>query len=49
MGIKYGWNRLKLGWGEEVFFDLTQDYFKTWGITQNKSEKGDGEQDTYIF
>ena len=31
------------------YFDLTQDYFKTWGITENMSEKGEGEQDIQLF
>ncbi len=43
-------NRLKWGRGGQVFFfDLTQDYLKTWGITDYTPEKGDGEQDTQTF
>ena len=34
-----GRSRLKWGWGEQVFFDLTPDYCKTLGITENTPKK----------
>ncbi len=42
-------NRLNRYGGNKSFFDLTQDKFKMWEITENTPEKGDGEQETHIF